>query len=274
MDYELLDSGEGRKLERFGDIVLSRPSSAALWSPQLKKEVWSSADGHFTREGGLRWTTKAKMPQEWTIDVEDIHFKLKRTDFGHLGIFPEQAFFWHWIQKFLQDKPQARVLNLFAYSGGSTLAAAKAKAKVTHVDAARGMVEWAKENSRLNGLEKAKISWIVDDARKYIQREIRRKERYDAIILDPPSFGRGKSGEVFKIEKELVNLIEQTASLLSDTPLFFLFTCHTMGVTPLIMEQLLKSHLPKGILESGEMVLKGKEGVFQIPSGNFALWRF
>jgi 23S rRNA (cytosine1962-C5)-methyltransferase len=274
MDYELLDSGDGRKLERFGSVVLARPCAQALWSRRLSEDVWEDADAHFTRIEGLRWETMRHIPKEWEVEIEKIRFKLKRTDFGHLGVFPEQALFWGWMQKYLAPYPRARVLNLFAYSGGSTMAAALAGAHVTHVDAAKGMVDWAHENARLNNIDKQSIAWIVDDARKYLAREIRRQEKYDAIILDPPSFGRGKSGEIFKIEKELVSLLHMCGDLLSSSPLFVLFTCHTPGVTPLVMEQLLREISPQGSIVSGEMTLEGNVDAFVVPSGNYALWTY
>ncbi|MCH9609170.1 MAG: Ribosomal RNA large subunit methyltransferase K/L [Chlamydiales bacterium] len=250
--YQLIDSGSGEKFERFGDYTFIRPCGQALWQRTLPK--WE-ADGHFIRDKG--WKLHRSLPREWTIEVGDLTFKLKRTDFGHLGIFPEQAPFWERIQ----NSGAKKVLNLFAYSGGSSLAAAKGGAQVTHVDAAKGMVQWASENAKLNGVN---IRWIVEDARKYLRKALNRHESYDGIILDPPTFGRGKSGEVFKIEDDLLKLLEQCADLLK-RPKFLLLTCHTPGFTPLMLEQLVGDYL-EGEVEAGEMFLQGPH---QVPSGSY-----
>jgi 23S rRNA (cytosine1962-C5)-methyltransferase len=277
--YNLLDSGCGRKLERFGPIVISRPCSQAVWQPQLPESAWAKADAVFTREGDNKWIKKGSIPETWTIEVSGITFKLSTTDFGHLGIFPEQRPFWNWIQSHIQEKiakghPPLKVLNLFAYSGGSTLAAAKAGAEVCHLDASKGMVAWARENCTLTKLDKTPIRWIVDDVSKFLTRELRRGKRYDAIILDPPSFGRGSQGEVFKIEDDLWPILKNCRSLLSDTPSFVLFSCHTPGYTPIAMRHLMTQMMSdaKGVVDEGEMVLTGKDGVFSLPSGTFARW--
>lgn len=223
---------------------------------------------------------KNKLPEQWTINVSDVEFKISPTEFGHLGIFAEQDVFWLWIQhaikeakKILNRPPE--VLNLFAYSGGVTLAAAKAGAKVCHLDASKGMVAWARENAQLNHLENAPIRWIIDDVMKFLQRELRRGHRYDAIILDPPTFGRGSQGEIFKIEEAIQPLLHSCRQLLSDTPLFLLLSCHTPGFSPIVLRHLLKQYLHDipGEIDEGEMVLKGKEDVFALPSGCFARWR-
>lgn len=274
-NYLLLDSGYGQRLEQFGELLLIRPCAQAVWPPALPKEMWDGAHAIFDREGGKQWTVKGSLPATWNVCLDEIWFKLKRTDFGHLGIFPEHASQWDWMRKQLQTRPGARVLNLFAYSGGTTLAAAQCKAHVCHVDAAKGMVDWARENAALNQLEKCPIRWIVDDVRKFLAREIRREERYEGIILDPPTFGRGKSGEVFKIETDLQKILQQCVELLSENPLFLLFSCHTPGYTPLVMEQVLKPHLKGGVIESGEMVLtpvKQDGPFFILPTGTFARW--
>lgn len=200
-----------------------------------------------------------------------VSFKLSLTDFGHLGIFPEQKKQWEWIQ---EHSKGLKVLNLFAYSGGVTLAAAKGGASVCHLDASKGMVAWARENARLNGLEQAPIRWIVEDVTKFLKRELKRGSSYDAIILDPPTFGRGSQGEVFKIEEDLFPLLELCFSLLSPAPKFMLLSCHTPGMTPLILEHLLEPLVLKfgGVVEKGEMALEGKQGVKPLPSGGFARW--
>lgn len=261
MTYELLDCGSGQKLERFGEILLIRPAAHAIWRPALPPEEWKKAHARFSREEGNLWEVFKKIPDSWTIAVEGVQFLLRRTEFGHLGFFPEHAAFWNLF------KPGCRFLNLFAYSGGASLAAAKAGAQVTHLDAAQGMVNWAKENADLNGL--STIRWIVDDVGKYLARAVRREERYDAIILDPPSFGRGKSKEVFKIERDLPPLLEQCRALISDTPQFVLLSCHTPGFTPTILKQVLQETF-QGKFEEGELLLKSP--VFNLPSGAYAKW--
>lgn len=275
--YTLIDSGNGRKLERFGLYVLSRPCSQAVWKPQQPEEIWKKAHAIFSRDQENKWTTQGKLPETWQVEVADIIFKLSPTDFGHLGIFPEQKPFWEWIQSTLEQTRQSqqpRVLNLFAYSGGSTLAAAKGGAAVCHLDASKGMVTWARENAIINGLEKAPIRWIVEDVQKFLARELRRGSRYEGIILDPPSFGRGAKGEVFKIEDNIISLLNDCRQLLSEKPLFMLFSCHTPGFSPLVMQHLMQQTMQglKGDLEVGEMTLAGEAGVFPVPSGTYAKW--
>ena len=275
--YQLIDSGHGRKLERFGDRVLARPCSQAVWPPSLPPAEWQKADASFSREGGLKWNNRQALPDEWTVPIADIRFKLSTTDFGHLGVFPEQRQQWNSIREAIQkaDGTPVRVLNLFAYSGGSTLAAALAGADVCHLDASKGMVDWARENAALNGLDKAPIRWIVDDALKFMRRELRRDRRYDAIILDPPSFGRGSKGEVFKIEKALPELLDLCRQLLSDRPCFMLLSCHTPGYSPIVLKNMLIQTLaaPAKLIKEGEMLLTGKPGVLPVPSGTYAFWR-
>ncbi|MBR4603914.1 MAG: class I SAM-dependent methyltransferase [Kiritimatiellae bacterium] len=270
--YELLDSGDGRKLERFGRIVLSRPCSQALWRPSLSQRAWDAADASFDREDGNRWHGRANIPKEWEIETVGIRFRLGGTDFGHLGIFPEQRGQWRWIRAACERARAAGrepgVLNLFAYSGGSTLAAALGGAQVCHLDASKGMVEWARANARLNGLADAPIRWIVDDAHKFMRREIRRARRYDAIILDPPSFGRGASGEMYKIERDLKETLSLVKELLSPSPLFVLFSSHTPGISPIVAGNILSQLFPSTKVESGEMLLEGAQ--FACPSGVYA----
>jgi len=266
--YSLLDSGNGKKLERFGPYTIQRPASQAVWKPSLDPKLWKKADGVFTRDKENQW--KRPIEGDWTIDIANITFKLSPTDFGHIGVFPEHQQFWKWIQK--QKCEGLNILNLFAYSGGATLAAAKAGATVCHLDASKGMVTWARENTKLNGLKKAPIRWITDDAQKFLKREERRGNRYDAIILDPPSFGRGSRGEVFKIEDDILVLLDQCRMVLSNTPKFILFSCHTPGFSPLVMRNLMNQMMQgfKGTIDQGEMVLEG-EG-YPLPSGTFARW--
>lgn len=277
--YELLDSGNERKLERFGPVTMVRPSAGAVWKPTLPESAWNGAMAWFDRDGGNSWTFRQPLPDTWDINVDDILFKLSITNFGHLGIFPEQRNSWRWIQDTIisvqkKRKEQISVLNLFAYSGGASLAAAKAGAKVCHLDASKGMVTRARENAQINGMEEAPIRWIVEDVTKFLDREERRNNRYDGIILDPPSFGRGKSGEVYKIERDIMTTLGKCVTLLSDKPVFVLFSCHTPAFTPLVMQNTLGQVIGerKGITKSGEMLLEGKPGVNPLPSGTFASW--
>ena len=278
-DYELLDSGGGRKLERFGPYVLVRPAAQAMWRPALPPEAWTSAHATFDREDGHRWHNRGALPEAWTIEVDGLRFRLSGTDFGHLGIFPEQRAQWRWIDGRLraaEPSPQKRpsVLNLFAYSGGSTLAAARAGADVCHLDASRGMVAWARENAALNGLKDAPIRWIVDDAHKFLAREQRRGRRYDGILLDPPTFGRGAGGEVYKIEDDLVVTLDLCRAVLSERPLFVLLSGHTPGLTPAGMAHALGAAVRGlgGRIEHGEMLLTGAPDVAPLPSGTWARW--
>lgn len=264
-DYELLDSGDGRKLERFGKYVLARPCSQALWRPSQDDAAWRRADATFDREDGNRWQGRTHLPKEWTIQTAGVTFKLGGTDFGHLGIFPEQRAQWKWIRDTVRR--DSKILNLFAYSGGSTLSAALGGADVCHLDASKGMVEWARENARLNGLTERPIRWIVDDAHKFMKREIRRGHRYDGIILDPPTFGRGAGGEMYKIERDLKETLGLVRDLLSDTPLFVLFSSHTPGLSQIVAENILGQLFPRAKLESGEMLLEG--AARPCPSGIF-----
>lgn len=265
MAYTLLDSGHHRKLEKVGDYLLVRPCSQAVWNPTLDESEWHKADALFSREPANRW--KGKIPASWQLSYENLLFKIVPTDFGHLGVFPEHALLWRWMKERL--KKGCSVLNLFAYTGGATLTAAAAGAQVCHVDASKTAVAWARENAALSQLDKAPIRWIVDDVVKFLQREVRRKSRYDAIILDPPTFGRGNKGEVFKIENDLPKILELCFSLLSDAPLFLILSSHTPGYTPLVLHHLLVQASHKGGVEQGEMVIPGP---FDLPSGSFARW--
>lgn len=265
-DYELLDSGNGRKLERFGRYVIVRPCSQAMWKPQLPESAWNRADASFDREEGNRWRGRGNLPGEWTVQTAGIKFKLGGTDFGHLGIFPEQRAQWRWIAETVRNAGRkVSALNLFAYSGGSTMAAALGGAEVCHLDASKGMVEWARENAALNALKSHPMRWIVDDAHKFMQREIRRSRRYDAIILDPPSFGRGANGEMYKIERDLSKTLSLVKELLSEKPLFVLFSSHTPGLSVKVAENIIGQLFPQAEISAGEMLLEGSK--FSCPSG-------
>ncbi|MEI8242345.1 MAG: class I SAM-dependent methyltransferase [bacterium] len=278
--YELLDSGIGRKLERFGRYVLVRPCAQALWQPLRPPAEWLAADATFDREEGQRWQGRDRLPDQWFVEVEGVRFRLSGTDFGHLGIFPEQREGWRGLRQALREAAvrrtgvRLRALNLFAYSGGSTLAAAHEGAEVCHLDASAGMVQWARENAALNSLQAAPIRWIVDDAHKFLAREIKRGRRYDVIILDPPSFGRGAQGEIYKIERDLPHTLELCRQLLSDTPLLVLLSAHTPGVTPTVLQHLLQDALgsASGRYGGGEMLLTGGSGVRPVPNGCYVRW--
>lgn len=274
-DYELLDSGNGRKLERFGRVVLARPCSQAIWRPSLPSSAWERADASFDREQGNNWHGRNNLPRQWDITVDGIKFHLKGTDFGHLGIFPEQRASWRWIGETVRAaKRQLNVLNLFAYSGGSTLAPALAGASVCHLDASQSMVDWARENAAANGLASHPIRWIAEDVQKFLGREIRRGHHYDGIILDPPSFGRGAKGEIYKIERDLTKTLDSCRQLLSESPLFVLLSAHTPGITPVVLENLLRETMNglSGEITNGEMLLTGAPGVRPVPSGCMARW--
>ncbi len=254
-DYELIDSGDGRKFERFGAYTLVRPCSQALWRPR-NAEAWKTASATFDREDGNRWHGRHSLPESWNIETAGIRFKLSGTDFGHLGIFPEQREQWKWIRDNVSGAAGTSVLNLFAYSGGSTIAAAQGGADVCHLDAAKGMVQWARENAALNGLQDRPIRWIVDDAHKFLRRENRRGRRYDAVIFDPPTFGRGANGELYKIERDLQETLALIRGVLSGKPLFVLFTSHTPGLSCRVAENIVRQAFPAcRRIESGEMLL-------------------
>jgi len=278
-DYQLIDSGNGRKLEQFGDFVLNRPASQAIWKPRLNDKIWSDAHVIVDRDGKRTLLQRSKIPDSWSTMIEGILFKLSVTDFGHIGVFPEQRSNWAKLQNIIKDRVKQgdvpNVLNLFAYSGGSTLACAKAGAKVTHLDASKGMVSWARDNAVLNDLQQAPIRWMVDDVIKFCERELRRGVRYDGIILDPPTYGRGKANEVFKIEEHLPSLLELCNQLLSDKPLFILLSCHTPGFTPIVLEHLLRQAISSnsGTFQPSEMLLEGtSDDVPSLPNGTQCFW--
>ena len=276
-EYALLDSGHGRKLERFGTILLDRPCAQAVWNPSTPA-LWKEADAYFTRKDGLEWRGREALPDSWIASIEGVRMKLATTDFGHLGVFPETRELWRWIRERIKGETKTRkeplnFLNLFAYSGGATLAAAQGGAHCCHVDASKGMVAWARENAALNELEDHPIRWIVDDVNKFLQREERRGRRYDAVLLDPPSFGRGKSGELYKIEHALLETLQLCKNVLSEQPAFVYLTSHTPGFTPTVLSNLLRQLLPSGTLEQGEMLLQGEAPIYNVPSGTWSRWR-
>ncbi|MDL2217540.1 class I SAM-dependent methyltransferase [Christensenellaceae bacterium OttesenSCG-928-M15] len=239
--YRILDAGNGEKLERWGDVVLLRPDPQAVWPMKSAKRPHA----HYIRsdKGGGHWEHDAALPESWTIGYKDLTFLVRPTGFKHTGLFPEQAVNWDWMRERLIKKPGARVLNLFAYTGGATCACLKAGAEVVHVDAAKSINAWAKENAALCALENAPVRFLADDAMKFVQREKRRGNTYDGILMDPPSYGRGPGGEMWKIEKDLYPLVEAAAALLSGDPLFFLINSYTTGLAPSVLKNVLKAAL-------------------------------
>lgn len=265
MKYTLIDSGNQKKLEQVGPYHLIRPCSQALWPPQFGREEWEKAQGYFSRDQQNKW--EGTLPATWETQWSELQFKIVPTDFGHIGLFPEHALLWQWASKKITKRP-FRALNLFAYSGGASMALAKAGAEVCHVDASKAVVHWARENAKINHLEKAPIRWIIDDVMRFMKREIVRESFYDGILLDPPSFGRGPKGEVFKIEKDILNLLFLARDLLGAAPSFIAFSTHTPGMTPIAMGHLLEYVFGKKA-ETGEMFLPSKAG-FSLPCGSFA----
>ncbi len=270
--YQLLDFGEGRKLERFGPLVLDRPCPAVDEVVRAQPELWDAVDARFERTSPTagRWTCRQELPERWTIRLVAAVFELKRSETGHVGLFPEQAECWDWIAAQVRSAGRAlRVLNLFAYTGGSTLAAAGAGAEVTHVDAARNVLAWARRNAELSGLAEAPIRWIAEDAMKFARREARRGSRYDAVILDPPSYGHGPRGEVWRLSKDLPRLLALCAELTSGQCRFVLLTCHTPGFDLPRLEALLRDTFPacsEGRIASNAMLLRTPLGR-ELPSG-------
>ena len=247
--YTLLDAGNGRRLEKWNDVLLDRPDPTAIWKTNLDQKQWAKADAiyHRSNKGGGYWESKKEIASQWVLPYRDLRFKVSPTGFKHTGLFPEQATNWDFVADLIKQsgRDDIKVLNLFAYTGGATMSASKAGAKeVVHVDASKGMIQWAKENMHLCGLDGHTIRFIVDDVTKFVAREIRRGRHYDGIILDPPSYGRGPNGELWKLEDQLAGLIESTAQLLSDQPLFYLINCYTQGFSQTTLWNILSTTLP------------------------------
>ena len=274
-DFEVLDTGSGEKLERWGRFVLARPDPQVIW-PRAQDGLWQRADAHYARSdrGGGAWEFRAQLPDKWVISYGDLRFYVRPTGFKHTGLFPEQAANWDAMAALLKARPGARVLNLFAYTGGASLACAAAGAHVTHVDAAKGMVLWAKENRELSGLPETSFRFIVEDALAFVRREIRRGSRYDGVVMDPPSYGRGPTGEVWKLENELYRLADTCAQALSDDPLFFFINSYTTGFQPAVLQNiLLKTVVSRygGEIESRELCLPVLSGGV-LPCGATGRW--
>lgn len=278
-DYELIDCSDGERLERWDNIILIRPDPQIIWNTPKKNPLWRRAHARYHRSsnGGGKWEIYKNHPDMWKIKFNDLCFQVKPMGFKHTGVFPEQAVNWLFLdEKIRNSKRQLNVLNLFAYTGGATLACANAGAKVCHVDASKGMVQWAKENAALSGLSDKPVRWIVDDCIRFVQREIRRGRKYDGIIMDPPSYGRGPGGEVWKLEEQLFSLVELCSQLLSDSPEFFLINSYTTGLSPAVMEYLLGVIIKDkigGALSSDEIGLKATDTKLILPCGSTAVWQ-
>lgn len=277
-DYELIDADNGERLERWGDIILIRPDPQIIWNEGRRDERWHSAHAiyHRSNSGGGYWETLKKVPDVWSINYNNLTFRLKPMGFKHTGLFPEQAVNWALAQKLIRKaNREVSVLNLFAYTGGATVACLKAGAKVTHVDASKGMVGWAKENAIATGVIENSVRWLVDDCMKFVKREIRRGNKYDAIIMDPPSYGRGPNGEVWKLEQQLSELLTDVGKILSDDPLFFFLNSYTGGLSPTILNYMVNSCVaPKniGTVYTDEIGLKVTKRNVVLPCGNTTIW--
>ena len=276
-EYEVIDTSSGEKLERWGDQILIRPDPQVIWKTKKRDSRWKKPNAHYHRSsrGGGSWEF-FDLPQQWDLHYDQLTFHLKPFKFKHTGVFPEQAVNWDWFSGLIRGAGRKiRVLNLFAYTGGATLSAAKAGASVVHVDAAKGMVTWARENAQSSGLEQAPIRWLVDDCLKFVQREIRRGNTYEGIIMDPPSYGRGPKGEIWKIEDNVYELIRLCTELLSDKPLFFLVNSYTTGLQPAVLSYMLGSLIGKkygGKVESDEIGLPVTDSGLVLPCGASGRW--
>ena len=277
-DYEILDMANGEKLERWKNIVLVRPDPQIIWKDKTFPEKWNKANAVYKRsnKGGGGWNYKTKLPESWQIKYKDLTFNIKPMGFKHTGLFPEQAVNWDWmINKIKNAKRSIKVLNLFAYTGGATVACLYAGASVCHVDSSKGMVAWAKENVASSKLQDKPVRYIVDDVVKFVQREIRRGNKYDAIIMDPPSYGRGANGEVWQFENNIYDLVELCTKVLSDNPLFFLINSYTTGISSKVLENILNLTVNKehnGKVSSGEIGLPMENSKLVLPCGIYGRW--
>ena len=275
-DYEILDMANGEKLERWKNIVLVRPDPQIIWKNKSFPNKWEDVNARYIRSstGGGNWDFNKKVPANWQIKYKDLTFNIKPMGFKHTGLFPEQAVNWDWmIDKIKHAGREIKVLNLFAYTGGATVACSYAGASVCHVDSSKGMVTWAKENIISSGLEKNPVRYIIDDVVKFVNREIRRENKYDAIIMDPPSYGRGTNGEVWKFEENIADLVELCTRVLSDKPLFFLMNSYTTGISSTVLENILKLNIKaKGKLSSGELGLPMSDSNLILPCGIYGRW--
>lgn len=278
-DYELIDADDGMRLERWKDIILIRPDPQIIWHDGKRDERWNKAHAvyHRSSSGGGYWERLREVPDVWSVSFEDLNFNLKPMGFKHTGLFPEQAVNWKLASRLIKEskRDNIKVLNMFAYTGGATVACLKAGAAVTHVDASKGMVAWAKENAVSSDVSDRPVRWLVDDCLKFAKREIRRESKYDAIIMDPPSYGRGPNGEIWKLENQLGELLEVTAQLLSDDPLFFFLNSYTGGLSPTILNYMLKKSIKKGFnaeVYTDEIGLRVTNRDIILPCGNTTFW--
>jgi len=277
-DYKILDMAEGQKLEKWGNITLSRPDPQIIWNNKTFPEKWKNVDATYYRSktGGGSWKYNKKLPDNWQINYKDLTFNIKPMGFKHTGLFPEQAVNWDWmINKIKSAKREIKVLNLFAYTGGATVACLSAGASVCHVDSSKGMVSWAKENVASSKLSDKKIRYIIDDVNKFVQREIRRGNTYDAIIMDPPSYGRGAKGEVWQFENNIYDLVKLCSKVLSGNPLFFLINSYTTGISSTVLANLLNltiSNIYKGKVQAGEIGLPMENSKLILPCGIYGRW--
>ena len=277
--YELLDSGDGMKLERFGAYALVRPDPEALWSKRLSDDIWSKADAIYTRSGTSgAWKSAKTFPKQWEISYGGLRFELRPTSFKHVGLFPEQKEHWQWLDAKIADRIQAgktvKVLNLFAYTGAASLSAARAGAEVTHLDSSKVAITWARKNAELSGLSDAPIRWIEDDVLVFLRREVKRGNRYDAIIMDPPAFGHGAGGALWKIERDFYELFALAQQVLSEDPLAVLVNGYTAGYSPLTLRNNVAVLIEKygGVVESGELAIAESRSERVLPAGVFARW--
>ncbi len=279
VDYELLDASGGERLERWGEFILIRPDPQVLWDTPKTHPLWKRAHARYHRSntGGGHWETLRPLPDSWQIGYGNLRFNLKPMGFKHTGLFPEQAVNWEDMAAQIRAAGRpVKVLNLFGYTGGATLACVEAGAHVTHVDASRGMVSWGRENAVESGLADRPMRWLVDDCGKFVQREIRRGNKYDAILMDPPSYGRGPNGEVWKLEEQIFPLVRDCVSLLSDTPLFFYINSYTTGLSPSVMQYILHALIPPslgGTVDADEIGLPVTANGWVLPCGSTARWR-
>ena len=281
-DYRLLDAGDGEKLEQWDTIILRRPDPQAIWPRDRSFALWNRADAvyHRSSSGGGKWEYKKKLPESWTIGYDSLTFKVSPTGFKHTGIFPEQAVNWDWMGDLIrshQDE-ELRILNLFAYTGGATMACSAAgAAEVVHVDAAKGMVKWAQENRDLSGLQDRRIRFIVDDVQKFVEREKRRGRTYHGILMDPPSYGRGPDGEMWKFETEIIKLINACLDILDEHALFFLINSYTTGFSSIVLEDIMKTMIlsehPDGKIDTGEVALPIEHRQLLLPCGIYGRWQ-
>ena len=280
-DYKILDMADGQKLERWGDVILARPDPQIIWKSKSFPNKWKeiNAEYHRSKTGGGAWEFKKKMPKQWQVKYKNLIFNIKPMGFKHTGLFPEQAVNWDWmiekIQKEKKNKKEIKVLNLFAYTGGATVACLSAGASVCHVDSSKGMTTWAKENVISSGLQDRPVRFIIDDVVKFVNREIRRGNKYDAIIMDPPSYGRGAKGEVWQFENNIYDLVELCSKVLSDNPLFFLINSYTTGISSQVLKNILNMVIAKkykGEIDAGEIGLPMENSKLILPCGIYGRW--